>query len=88
MYKVNGGNFGHGVIHGHDSLSRNKRKIHLITTYTKALTNLPRVFFAANNFDTGVTPHVRSYPLYLILPRCSMSRCPSDYKTIALSNLR
>ena len=25
--KVNGGNFGHGVIHGYNSLFRNKRKI-------------------------------------------------------------
>ena len=49
---VNGGNFGHGVVPGHNSLFRNKRKIRIYFT---------RVFFAAHNFEAGVTPHVRSY---------------------------
>ena len=60
--KVNGGNFGHWVIHGHNSLFKNKRKIHIcIFHLIKALTNLPPVFCTVNNFEAGVLSHVQSY---------------------------
>ena len=49
--------------HGHNSLFRSKRKIfHLITTYQSA--NKSR-FFAANNFEAGVTcPVLKKYNEY------------------------